>query len=150
MLCPGDIVNFYLYVDDKGLGAEMCCVEQKATSRFNTLRVCLPTPAMHEPVDVDNVAAVFSRLYKVFLDDEDEDGDDEEYDLGKSWKVKRAPSLDGSTCGGTTSDSEGAASSGEDSDSEMESSEVLAALTSRVPLGVLVPRDFCPPPGLSL
>lgn len=34
-LCAGDIVSFYLYVDDQGLGAEMCRVEEKATSSLN-------------------------------------------------------------------------------------------------------------------
>merc|ERR1719424_2149139 len=34
-LCPGDIVTFYLYADDKGLGAEECRVEQRAASCLN-------------------------------------------------------------------------------------------------------------------
>jgi len=34
-LCAGDIVSFYLYVDDQGLGAEMCSVEEKAASSLN-------------------------------------------------------------------------------------------------------------------
>jgi len=31
-LCAGDSVSFYLYVDDQGLGAEMCRVEKAASS----------------------------------------------------------------------------------------------------------------------
>jgi hypothetical protein len=34
-LLPGDIVNFHLYVDEKGLGAERCSLEQRAPSQFN-------------------------------------------------------------------------------------------------------------------
>lgn len=34
-LCAGDTVSFYLYVDDQGLGAEMCRVEEKAASSLN-------------------------------------------------------------------------------------------------------------------
>lgn len=34
-LCAGDIVSFYLYVDDQGLGAEMCRMEEKAASSLN-------------------------------------------------------------------------------------------------------------------
>jgi hypothetical protein len=34
-LAPGDVVTFYLYVDEKGLGAESCCLEKPATSGFN-------------------------------------------------------------------------------------------------------------------
>merc|ERR1719162_1333829 len=87
-LCPGDSVTFYLYVDDKGLGAEECRVEQRATSCFNpNAAAFVPTittpacegkgfsmstsaeefapgsawtkPAMQLPVDVDEVADVF-------------------------------------------------------------------------------------------
>jgi hypothetical protein len=31
-LAPGDVVSFYLYADDKGLGAENCCLEKSITT----------------------------------------------------------------------------------------------------------------------
>lgn len=49
-LCPGDVVSFYLYVDEKGLGAEECRVEQKAAARFN------PNAAAFVPIDVKPTA----------------------------------------------------------------------------------------------
>lgn len=35
VLVPGDIVTFYLYADDQGLGAESCRLQQRAATTFN-------------------------------------------------------------------------------------------------------------------
>merc|ERR1740130_1004474 len=96
-LSPGDVVTFYLYADDQGLGAEECRVEQKAASHFNpnavefvpsgaksSLNVCAEEfvmPTIDEVVDINDVADVFSRLSKTFssMDDcESEDGNQDE------------------------------------------------------------------------
>jgi len=143
-LCPGDSVTFYLYVDEKGLGAEECRVEQRATSCFNpNAAEFVPTiskPAMPEPVDVDEVADVFRRLSQVFSSDNDE-SDDDEYDVGKPWSQKHASSCDGSTSGGASSDSEQ-----DSSDSEEENSSVKQGAHQ----GFTLPPNFRLPPGLSL
>jgi len=173
-LSPGDIVTFYLYVDDQGLGAEECRVEHKAASHLNlNAAVFVPSdpypasqtkgfslnasamefvmPMGAEMVAVDQVADVFLRLSQVFSSD-DEDEDEEEYDLYKPSEAKRAPSSDGSTCGGATSESEEEdeeISSEEASDSETESSsEMLAVWTKRLPAGMSLPLYLRPPPGL--
>jgi len=147
-LSSGDIVTFYLYVDDQGLGAEMCHVEQKASSRTDLA----PTsshqgfsvnasakefvPAVPEPIVVDNVADVFLRLSYAFSDFSDDDGEDED-----EAETKSAPSSDGSTYGGATSDSEEESFSEDagDSDTESMSTEIK-----------VVPLQWRPPPGLSL
>merc|ERR1719199_634027 len=105
-LCPGDIVKFYLYVDDMGLGAEMCQVERKAASRMRmNPRVCLSSmPEMFEAVSVDSMTTVFLRLSRAFSSCEGEDED--EYDMGKPWNAKFLPSSDDSACGGSTIDFE--------------------------------------------
>merc|ERR1719163_2419980 len=72
-LCPGDIVNFYLYVDEQGLGAEMCRVERQASSCVNPRIYLSEEPALYDHVAVDNVANVFSGLSKAFENYEDED-----------------------------------------------------------------------------
>lgn len=166
-LAPGDIVTFYLYADDKGLGAEECRVEKKAPSCLNvnaaefvpsyaecSFNVCakeFDMPTTDELVDVDKVADVYSRLNTAFFAcDSDSDDSDSDEDLCQAWKEKRggAPSMDGSTSGGATSDSEEELSS-EDSDSETEvPSETLAEWTKRLPLGMPLPLHFRPPPGL--
>lgn len=133
-LYPGDIVNFYLYVDEKGLGAEMCCVEQRANAY------------------VDEISCVFSRLSNVFAsfdidDPEAEDGIGLEYELAKLFKTMRpcSPSSDGSTSEGTTSDSEDTehSSLGAGSDSEEDGSSIHATIVKH-------PPGIRPPPGLSL
>jgi len=161
-LCAGDIVSFYLYVDDQGLGAEMCRVEEKAASSLNPdAAEFVPSDAKvvaanavvlgdvrvgweSEPIVVDKVANdMFMRLANVFSsDDEDSDEDEAEYELAKAWKSQRAASSDGSTCGEATSDSEEEedTSSGEASDSE--------SLSDRLPAGITMPLHFRPPPGL--
>lgn len=166
-LAPGDIVTFYLYADDKGLGAEECRVEKKAASCLNvhaaefvpsyaecSLHECaedLEMATTDELVDIDEVADVYSRLNAAFFaSDSDSDDSDSDEDLCHTWKEKRggAPSMDGSTSGGATSDSEEEMSS-EDSDSETEvTSEILAKWTKRLPLGMPLPLHFRPPPGL--
>jgi len=175
-LSPGDIVTFYLYVDDQGLGAEECRVEHKAASHLNlNAAVFVPSdpypasqtkgfslnasamefvmPMAPEIAAIDQVADVFLRLSQVFsTDDEDEDEDEEEDDLDKRSEAKRAPSSDGSTYGGATSESEEEeeeTSSEEASDSDTESSsEMLAVWTKRLPPGMMLPLHFRPPPGL--
>jgi len=149
-LCPGDIVSFYLYADDQGLGAEMCQVEQTAASRprLNALAkdfvpgCCLSIPALPEKIDMAHVADVFLRLSYAFSessDDEDETDEEEEYDQ------KRTPSSDGSTHGGATSDSE-EESFEEFSDSETES---CSDVKWRPPPGLsLEPIGLTAPPGI--
>jgi hypothetical protein len=174
-LCLGDIVTFYLYVDDKGLGAEECRVEQqRATSCFNpnaaefvptiTKPACegkgssmstsaeefvpecaLSKPAIAKPVNVEEVADLFLRLSQVFASD-DEESDDEGLDFGKSWLGKRAPSCNSSTSGGGTSDSEEETSSETSSDSQ---EETTSTKNSIHPVFTL-PPNFYSPPGLSL
>jgi len=95
-LAAGDVVSFYLYVDDKGLGAEECCVEQRAASQFNPSAVeFVPMAAKpmsanakefvpcwaNQPIPAKDcgscpVADVFARLSQVFMSD-DEDSDEE-------------------------------------------------------------------------
>merc|ERR1740130_2229038 len=87
-LSPGDVVTFYLYADDQGLGAEECRVEQKAASHFNpnavefvpsgaksSLSVCA---TIDEVVDINDVADVFPRLSKTFSSMDDYESEDEE------------------------------------------------------------------------
>jgi len=173
-LCPGDSVTFYLYVDEKGLGAEECRVEQRATSCFNanaaefvptnamptcegkgfSMSTCaeefvpecvLPKPAINEPINVEEVADLFLRLSQVFASD-DEESDDEGFDIGKSWLGKRAPSCNSSTSGGGTSDSEDETLSETSSDSEEETTSIKNVIH---PVFTL-PPNFYSPPGLSL
>merc|ERR1719326_1964498 len=59
MLCPGDVVNFYLYVDDKGLGAEMCQVEEKGASRVNPMTAD-SAPSDDEQVEHDEIGLTTS------------------------------------------------------------------------------------------
>jgi len=207
-LSPGDVVTFYLYADDQGLGAEECRVEQKAASHFNpnavefvpsgaksSLNVCAEEfvmPTIDEVVDINDVADVFSRLSKTFssMDDyesedenqdeevsadltsgsscsdvddmanvflclskafssDSEDEDDEDHNVATPCKAKRAPSSAGSTSGGETSDFEEDVSAAESSDSETEApTEELTELSKRLPLGMALPFQFRPPPGL--
>merc|ERR1719446_1074104 len=59
-LAPGDIVTFYLYVDDKGLGAEYCQVEEKAGLRQGFNRDAtpfVPKPASQQQSFKLNVGA---------------------------------------------------------------------------------------------
>merc|ERR1740130_97698 len=95
-LSPGDVVTFYLYADDQGLGAEECRVEQKAASHFNpnavefvpsgaksSLNVCAEEfvmPTIDEVVDINDVADVFSRLSKTFSSMDDYESEDENQD----------------------------------------------------------------------
>jgi len=173
-LCPGDTVTFYLYVDDKGLGAEECRVEQRATSCFNpnaaefvptnampacegkgfSMSTCaeefvpecvLSKPTIVEPINVEEVADLFLRLSQVFASD-DEESDDEGFDIGKSWLGKRAPSCNSSTSGGGTSDSEDETLSETSSDSEEETTSIKNVIH---PVFTL-PPNFYSPPGLSL
>jgi len=166
-LCPGDTVTFYLYVDDKGLGAEECCVVQRATSCFNpNAAEFVPTnaqpacdgngfsmstsaeefvPECAEPIDVEKVADLFLRLSQVFASD-DEESDDEGLDFAKPWLEKRAPSCNSSTSGGGTSDSEEETSSEAISDSEEETTVIENGIN---PVFAL-PPNFYSPPGLSL
>jgi len=173
-LCPGDSVTFYLYVDEKGLGAEECRVEQRATSCFNpnaaefvptiampagegkgfSMSTCaeefvpgsaLSKPAIAEPINVEEVADLFLRLSQVFASD-DEESDDEGFDIGKSWLGKRAPSCNSSTSGGGTSDSEDETLSETSSDSEEETTSIKSVIH---PVFML-PPNFYSPPGLSL
>lgn len=134
-LYPGDIVNFFLYVDDEGLGAEMCHVEERAAS------------------DVDGITEVFSRISKVFASfEEDFDGDDSDDDAEQwhtePWKSKRAPSSDGSTSDGATTDLEDTSSLGGSSDSEEELPTFVCK--AKPCLEVPVKLNFRPPPGLDL
>lgn len=168
-LAPGDIVTFYLYVDEKGLGAEFCQVEEKASARqgFNPeatpFMPSIPKPAPQSQSFKLNAAAkdfmpavtcndMLWRLSQVFdSDDEDESEDESEFDVTKPWK---APSSEGSTRGGETSDSEEESSCGGCSDSETEPCPVKESLTYvfRPPPGLKLPKVhtpvFCLPPGL--
>merc|ERR1719446_261047 len=115
-LAPGDIVTFYLYVDDKGLGAEYCQVEEKEGLRQGFNRDAtpfVPKPASQKQSFGLNASAkdfmpkstqVYSdmlwRLSQVF-DSEDEDESEDEEDRGAT-KPLKAPSSDGSTRGGET------------------------------------------------
>jgi len=149
-LCPGDIVSFYLYSDDQGLGAEMCQVEQPAGARSGLnagAKEFAPGGYMSvplEPIDVAHVADVFLRLSYAFSsddEDEDEESSDEEYE-----EYKGAPSSDGSTHGGATSDSEEETAFDESSDSETES---CSEVQWRPPPGLsLEPIGLTAPPGL--
>lgn len=105
-LRPGDIVHFYLYVDEKGIGAEECRLEQRSTSQFNSNAAPFvpmaetPNPeskgftlsssaeeytpgelvqATAEPeIDILGWSNAFSRLAHIFALHE-EDSDEEEY-----------------------------------------------------------------------
>jgi len=147
-LSPGDIVSFYLYSDDQGLGAEMCQVEQTAASRprMNAAAKefvpggCSSIPALPEKIDMAHVADVFLRLSYAFSDSSDDEDEDDEYE------AKHAPSSDGSTHGGATSDSEEEASFEESSDSESES---CSGVQWRPPPGLSLPaNELSAPPGL--
>jgi len=76
-----------------------------------------------KPVLVDEVADVFLRMSLIFAS-ADGESDDEELDFEKPRLAKRAPSCDGSTSGGGTSDSEQETFSETASDSEEETSSV--------------------------
>jgi cold shock CspA family protein len=150
-ICPGDIVSFYLYSDDKGLGAEMCTVEQKASSRPSmnaAAKELVPAGSVPEIINVDKVADVYLRLCQAFSDSEDEvsDSDGEYYSFEPS-KAKRAPSSEGSTHGSDASDSEEEETSCEEfSDSETESS---SQVQWRAPPGLSLPSvEVSAPPGL--
>jgi len=210
-LLPGDVVTFYLYVDEQGLGAEGCHLEQRSPSQLRTdaaefvpmsaklisesdgrgMRASAEefVPAKAAPVIIDEVSDVFLRMSQVFDDDSDEeeqgafeseldvvgsrlaqvfaaydeDSDEEEYPnvelvsddeayasseapvsddehvIRKPWTSKHAPPSDGSTSAGETSDSE-----------DENSLEMLAVIQKTLPLGVSLPPNFRPPPGLSL
>merc|ERR1719453_2674617 len=171
-LCLGDIVTFYLYVDEKGLGAEECRVEQRARSCFNpnaaefvptiTKPACeskplstsieefvpelsLSKPSVADDVNVEEVADLFFRLSQVFTSD-DEESDDEDLDICKPWLEKRTVSCNSSTSGGGTSDSEEETLSETSSDSEEETTSTKNAIH---PVFTL-PTNFYSPPGLSL
>lgn len=195
-LCPGDVVSFYLYVDEKGLGAEECRVEQKAAARFNpnaaafvpidvkptaqsggfSMRPCarefvpggvvtiapgefVPGPALLETLvdasddEVDGgthatVADVFLRLSRVFASD---DEDDDEYDVGKPWNAKHAPSSDGSTKGASSDSEDEDTSDGASSEFEEESFlDMPEVFAPGLPPGLPLPENFRPPPGLEL
>jgi len=180
-LCPGDVVSFYLYVDEKGLGAEECRIEQKAAARFNpsaaefvpmnvkptlqgggfSMRPCaqefVPGGVASKPTLLKSVADVSNdewtvalmRLSHVFASD---DEDDEEYNIGKPFGAKYAPSSDGSTSVGATSDSEdddiadgGGIEFGEETFLDMPE-----AFGPGLPPGLPLPPNFRPPPGLGL
>merc|ERR1719453_110812 len=150
-LCLGDIVTFYLYVDDKGLGAEECRVEQRARSCFNpnaaefVPELALSKPSVADDVNVEEVADLFFRLSQVFTSD-DEESDDEDLDICKPWLEKRTVSCNSSTSGGGTSDSEEETLSETSSDSEEETTSTKNAIH---PVFTL-PTNFYSPPGLSL
>lgn len=80
----GDTVTFYLYADDKGLGAEQCCVAQRASSSYNpnVPANTVSEQAMCNPNLVDEVADVFLRMSLLFAS-ADEESDDDELDLDK-------------------------------------------------------------------
>merc|ERR1719161_2423754 len=78
-LCPGDVVSFYLYVDDQGLGAEECRVERKAAKPFTPgMSKFSMRPSAPEFVPNDSSPAawndVFLRMSKIFAayDEDDE------------------------------------------------------------------------------
>lgn len=150
-LYPGDIVSFYLYSDEQGLGAEMCQVEQKAASRprMNAGAKefipagCPSIQVLPEKVDMAHVADVFLRLSYAFSDSSDDESEDED-ELG--YEAKRAPSSEGSTYGGATSDSEDEALFEESSDSE---TEPCSEVQWRPPPGLSLPAiGFSAPPGI--
>lgn len=140
-LFPGDIVTFYLYVDDQGLGAEMCSVEERGAANW---------------ADVNEIAKVFSRLSNIFasLDVEDEAQDiDFMYEGMETTKLSKfncALSSDGSTSEGTTSEVEDNSSLGVDSDSEDDRSSMVVPVATTTKAAALPLQIFCPPPGLSL
>lgn len=72
-LCRGNVVTFYLYIDEEGLGAEGCRVEQSATSPFKPDAAHL---APKESIASCSWATALSRMQKVFndisFDEEDE------------------------------------------------------------------------------
>jgi len=94
------------------------------------------------------MANVFLCLSKAFSSDS-EDEDDEDHNVATPCKAKRAPSSAGSTSGGETSDLEEDVSAAESSDSETEASvEEMTEWSKRLPLGMALPIQFRPPPGL--
>jgi cold shock CspA family protein len=167
-LYPGDVVNFYLYFDDKGLGAEWCSVEQRAESfappsgampQWNSKGFSFSATA-HEFVPsyaaadeaasiskVNRMADVFFRLSLAF-DSDDDDDDEDDFHLYKSWMASDASVTDGSTDEGMTSEDD---SSDAASDSQDEMSPVdIADIINKVPPGKSLPTNFRTPPGLSL
>merc|ERR1719161_2558409 len=99
-LCPGDVVSFYLYVDDQGLGAEQCRVQSKATTYLNPgMSKFSMSPSAPEfapggatvesgldegPYAWSSPAALhdlFFRLSKVFASDDEEDEEDQEIEV---------------------------------------------------------------------
>lgn len=103
--------------------------------------------------DVDDMATVFLPLSKAFSSDSEDvdDEDDEDHNVATLWKAKNAPSSVGSTSGGETSDFEEDISAAEGSDSESEATtEELTEWSKGLPLGMALPIQFRPPPGLEL
>lgn len=156
-LCRGDVVTFYLYVDEEGLGAEECHVEKRAAPLVNpNAPDDLTKKSMVVPC---TWAMALSRMQKVFSDISFDDDDcivprgppkafafnevrlgaydDDEVhndvsDASKPWKLNRTPPSDGSTDGGSTQDSEEEeASSGKAYDSE-EEDEAIEKVTPEV------------------
>lgn len=101
--------------------------------------------------DVDDMANVFLCLSKAFPSDSEDENDDEDHNAATPWKAKRAPSSAGSTSGGETNDFEEDISASDSSDSETEASrEELTERSKKLPLGMALPIQFRPPPGLEL
>jgi len=176
VLVAGDIVNFYLYVDDKGLGAEW--VEQDTTSRFDSDVVEDATTLDHKPViPFREVALRLSKAFASVDEDDDEEFDfnvtpdvcseeesdiscdesddssvyswDSTSDLGKPWKAGRASSVDGSTSAGTTSDSEEEISCDAFPAHGKKPLPTFADFILHLPPGMSLPANFRPPPGLT-
>jgi cold shock CspA family protein len=177
-LRPGDIVTFYLYVDEKGLGAEECRVEQRASLWWNTsaaefqplavkqgdcpkctteelvqIKPAVYEHAMDDPVTWRAVSFRLAHaLAHVFTSDDEDSEDEDDPCMVTSSKTKRAPSSNGSTIDGGTSDSEGDMSlvaSSESEDEEEASFEAPAGITKIASLRQTLPLNFRPPPGLT-
>jgi len=171
-LAPGDVVSFYLYVDDKGLGAEECSLETRPSDRWHPRRVMdmslrlahvfawddddddelLGTMAHDKHSEAVEDSCSESDVSSLGSAEPGCDADKGGHVICMPWKARRSPSPDGSTSAGTMSDSEGESSC----DSYPVYAKTKRALPSAMstsscfPIGFIVPPGFRPPPGLSL
>jgi cold shock CspA family protein len=169
-LRPGDVVEFYLYADDQGLGAEECRVVERAPEpSFNVdaaefvpgsfmLRAdaseFVPNWSFQQedsdedsesdedmPLQVDNVQDVANRLATLFASDSESESEDE-------WE---RPAISSPLMKGHRAPSSDGSTAALSSDSEEDLSSGFGSDSEdEIPAGWKVASGFRPPPGLSL
>jgi len=176
-LCAGDIVSFYLYVDDQGLGAEMCRVEEKAASSLNpnaaefvpsTAKVVgvHPTSTLDQEVVAANavvlgdvrvgwesepivVDEVADDMFMRLANVFSSDDEDSDEDEAEHELAKAWKSHRAASSDGSTCGE--ATSDSEEEELEDTSSGEASdseSLSDRLPAGMTMPFHFRPPPGL--